>query len=67
MRFLVTGSVGLVGSQVVKDLTLQNHQVHSCYHDAIPENGILTKLDLTNQNDIENTIQKIQPDLVIHL
>ena len=67
MKFLVTGSAGLVGSQVVKDLIAQDHQVYSCYNDAIPQSGIPTKLDLTNQNDIKNTIQKIQPDIVIHL
>ncbi len=67
MKFLVTGSAGLVGSQVVKDLITQDHQVYSCYNDAIPQSGILTKLDLTNQNDIKNTVQKIQPDIVIHL
>jgi len=67
MKFLVTGSAGLVGSQIVKDLITQDHQVYSCYNDSIPQSGIPTKLDLTNQNDIKNTIQKIQPDLVIHL
>ncbi len=67
MKFLVTGSAGLVGSQVAKDLITQDHQVYSCYNDAIPQSAIPTKLDLTNQNDIKNTIQKIQPDLVIHL
>ena len=67
MKFLVTGSAGLVGSQVVKDLITQDHQVYSCYNDSIPQSGIPTKLDLTNQNDMKNTIQKIQPDIVIHL
>jgi len=52
MKFLVTGSAGLVGSQVVKDLTDLNHQVYSSYHDTKPEYGIATKLDLTNPNDI---------------
>lgn len=67
MKFLVTGAAGLVGSQVVKDLTKQNHIVYSCYNNSIPQNGIPTKLDLTNQNDIKNILNKIRPDRVIHL
>jgi len=49
MKFLVTGSAGLVGSQVVKDLAKQNHTVFSCYHDAKPEHGTPVMLDLINQ------------------
>lgn len=67
MKFLVTGSAGLVGSQVVKDLIIQNYDVYSCYNDIIPEDGILTKLDLTNQNNIKNILTELQPDVVIHL
>ena len=67
MKFLVTGSAGLIGSQVVKDLTNQNHSVYSCYGDSIPQNGIPIKLDLTSQSDIKNILNEIQPDAVIHL
>jgi len=67
MKFFVTGSTGLVGYQVVKDLIKQKHHVYSCYNDSIPKDGIQTKLDLINQNDIKNTLNQIQPDAVIHL
>ena len=67
MKFLVTGSAGLIGSQVVMDLVKQSHTVYSCYHDAKPEHGIATNLDLTNQNDIIDTINKTKPDNIIHL
>lgn len=67
MKFLVTGSAGLVGSQVVKDLVIQNHNVYSCYNDSIPEDGTPIKLDLANQNNIKNILNEIQPDVVIHL
>ncbi|MBT7253217.1 MAG: dTDP-4-dehydrorhamnose reductase [Candidatus Nitrosopelagicus sp.] len=67
MKFLVTGSAGLIGSQVVQDLTKQNHTVYSCYHDVIPECGIITKLDLTNPDDIKKTVNEISPDVIIHL
>ncbi|MDH3618761.1 MAG: dTDP-4-dehydrorhamnose reductase [Nitrosopumilus sp.] len=67
MKFLVTGSTGLVGSQLVKDLTKQNHTVYSCYHDVIPDYGITTKLDLTNPEDIKKTVTQISPNIIIHL
>ena len=68
MRFLVTGSTGLVGYQVVKDLIKDdNHRVYSCYNNLISKDGISIKLNLTNQDDIENCFKKIQPDVVIHL
>ena len=67
MKFLVTGSTGLVGSQVVKDLIKQNHTVFSCYHDAKPEYGTPVLLDLTNQDKIIQLLQEIKPDRIIHL
>jgi dTDP-4-dehydrorhamnose reductase len=67
MKFLVTGSAGLVGSQVVKDLISQNHIVYSCYHDEKPFHGISILLDLTDTNKIIQTLQETKPDRVIHL
>jgi dTDP-4-dehydrorhamnose reductase len=67
MKFLVTGSAGLIGSQVVKDLTEQSHIVYSCYFDEIPKYGIPIHLDLTNQESVLHTIQDIKPDRIIHL
>jgi dTDP-4-dehydrorhamnose reductase len=67
MKFLVTGSAGLIGSQVVKDLLAQNHQVYSCYHNTLPEDGIPTKLNLADQENIRSVIQEINPDKIIHL
>ncbi len=67
MKFLVTGSTGLVGIQVVKDLLKQNHQVFSCYHDTKPILGKAVFLDLADQQNIINVIQTTKPDVVIHL
>ena len=67
MKFLVTGSAGLVGSQVVKDLVEQNHTVYSCYHNEKPVHGIPLQLDLTDQDKIIQTIQETKPDRIIHL
>ncbi len=67
MKFLVTGSAGLVGQNVVRDLVQQNHEVYSFYHDDKPIHGIPISLDLTNLEKIKQTMQKIKPDIVIHL
>ena len=67
MKFLVTGSAGLLGSQVVKDLTEQKHEVYSCYNNSKPEHGIPIQLDLTNTENIRDTINKIKPNNIIHL
>jgi dTDP-4-dehydrorhamnose reductase len=67
MKFLVTGSAGLIGSQIVKDLVQQNHTVYSCYHDQKPLQGIPTYLDLSDENQIIQTLQKTKQDRIIHL
>jgi dTDP-4-dehydrorhamnose reductase len=67
MKFLVTGSAGLVGSQVVVDLTRQNHTVYSCYNESEPTCGIPIKLDLANTESINDVINKTCPDRIIHL
>ncbi len=67
MKFLVTGSTGLVGRQVVKDLTEKNHEIYSCYHNQKPEYGNPIHLDLTDLSSIESTINQTKPDVIIHL
>ncbi len=67
MKFLVTGSAGLVGSQIVKDLTEENHTVYSCYHDEKPTHGTPLQLDLTDCDKIIQTLQETKPDRIIHL
>jgi dTDP-4-dehydrorhamnose reductase len=67
MKFLVTGSAGLIGSQIVKDLVQKNHTTYSCYHDKKPLQGIPTHLDLSDENQIIEILQKIKPDRIIHL
>lgn len=67
MKVLVTGSSGLVGSQVVKDLVSENHKVYSCYNNSKPSHGIPVKLDITNHDDIKNVLTEIKPDAIIHL
>jgi dTDP-4-dehydrorhamnose reductase len=67
MKFLITGSAGLVGSQVVKNLVKQNHTVYSGYHDEKPSHGTPILLNLTDKEKIIQTLQEIKPDRIIHL
>ena len=67
MKVLVTGSSGLVGTQVVKDLAHQNHDVISCYHEKKAEYGTLEKLDLNEPSQIVNILKKHKPECIIHL
>jgi len=67
MKCLVTGSAGLIGSQLVFDLEQSGQTVYSCYNKTKPLHGIPIKLDLLNLEEISKTFQKLQPDTVIHL
>ena len=67
MKFLITGSAGLVGSQVVKDLVKQNHITYSCYHSKKPSCGIPIQLDLSDRCKIVKVLKEIQPERIIHL
>jgi len=67
MKFLVTGSTGLVGTQVVKDLTEKNYEVYSCYNNQTPQHGNPIHLDLTDLSSIVTTVEQVKPDVIIHL
>ena len=66
LKVLVTGSAGLVGQQVVKDLS-NSRQVFSCYNKSKPEYGDSVKMDLKNYEMISSVLTEIKPDVVIHL
>jgi dTDP-4-dehydrorhamnose reductase len=63
----VTGSTGLIGRQVVKDLVERNFDVYSCYNIEEPNLGIPTPLDISKKDEIKDAVQRIKPDVVIHL
>ena len=66
LKFLVTGSAGLIGRQVVKDLS-ETHEVVSCHNKSKPEFGCSMKMDLLNHEMISNVLLETEPDVVIHL
>ena len=66
-KFLVTGSAGLIGTQIVKDLVEMNFEVYSCYTKNKPNAGISKYLELSEENEIRIVLNEIKPDIVIHL
>ena len=66
MKYLVTGSSGLIGNQIVYDLEKSGQTVYSCYNDIKPRYGVSTKLDLLNLENIHQTFQQLKPDIIIH-
>ncbi len=66
-RILVTGSAGLVGSQVIKDLAEENKNIFSCYYNSKPSFGNAIFLDLADKQNIVDVMEKTKPDAVIHL
>ena len=66
LKFLVTGSAGLIGNQLAKDLS-NSFEVFSCYNKSPPEFGIPMKMDLQNHEMISDVLSEVKPNIVIHL
>lgn len=66
MKFLVTGSAGLVGRHLTKELA-QEHTTFSAYYNDVPEYGIPIKIDLADCTSIINAINDSKPDVIFHL
>ena len=59
MRIIVTGSFGLVGSNLTKRLIDLGHEVHGLDHH--------TGCELNDTQQVESLFKKIYPDVVFHL
>lgn len=68
MRFVVTGSNGLVGSRVCTLLEQGGHQVVGLGRGAQRTSGVqrYIGLDLTLEADVLNAIESATPDVIIH-
>lgn len=66
-KFLVTGSAGLIGHQVVKDLVQAGDTVYSGYNKSTPDAGTPVQIDLNIPEKLKTTIEKTSPDVIIHL
>ncbi len=65
MKILLTGASGYVGAKVFKDLTDHGYDVWGTYNKTeIFGKGV--KVDLTDRDEVEKLIEKVDPDIIIH-
>ena len=65
MRVLVTGAAGMLGSALCPILKERGHEVYATDIDTSDED--LEYLDVTSCEQINEIIEKIKPDMVMHL
>jgi dTDP-glucose 4,6-dehydratase len=65
-KVLVTGGLGFIGSNLVPELRRRDHEVYTCdlYHSYEPNHF---RADVREFRQIENVIEKVNPDYVYHL
>ena len=67
MKVLVTGVGGQLGYDVMIELNKRNHEgIGSDILESVPLEMSYTKLDITDETAVLNTIKNIRPDAVIH-
>jgi len=63
---LVTGASGLLGHKIVQLALKKGYEVYSVYKEHATTAGKPIKLDLTDQDQVFETIMKRQPKAIIH-
>lgn len=66
MKIFVTGSTGLIGSQLCQDLVKQNHHVIECHHGPKNFKNNSVSMDLLQISSLNKIFSKIKPDVVVH-
>ncbi len=67
MRFLVTGSNGQLGCDVIKEIAKRHHEVFGVdLNKSEDVDYPFEVLDITNEEYVLNVIKRIKPDVVIH-
>jgi len=64
MKILITGAAGMLGSALCPALIKKNHEIVAT--DLAPNDGI-EFLDVRDFKKVEETIERIEPDIVMHL
>jgi dTDP-4-dehydrorhamnose reductase len=65
-RILVTGASGLLGSRIVELGTDLGLEVYSSYNDHVLKQVNSIKIDLQNEDEVENALNKVKPDCIVH-
>lgn len=64
---LVTGATGQLGSELMKLFREAPFEVHGTYNETEPDSEEnYHKMDLTLEDEISQTIRKLQPDVIVH-
>jgi len=66
MKILITGGSGLLGSKISEIAIQKGHETYSGYNTHESTYGIPIKLDITNNKNVQNVFEMIQPEVVIH-
>ena len=66
MKLLITGASGLYGSKLAQIATKKQHQVYAAHNQHETTQGIPIQLDISDKNQVEKTIQTVNPDVVVH-
>lgn len=66
LKILVTGASGLLGTKLCQIALRKNHSVHAAYSQHNPPFGTPVELNILDQNALQQTFDKIQPEAVVH-
>ena len=64
---MITGAGGFIGSRLFNSLKKKNYKVFGIDFDFLKDNKDLIEVDLVNEKQSKNLINKINPSFVFHL
>ena len=66
MKLLITGASGLFGARLAQAAVNNSFSVYSAHYKHTISHGTAVKLDVTNKDQVEKTIHKLSPDVIVH-
>lgn len=66
LKMLITGASGLSGSKIAELAIKQGHLIYSGFNEHEPPFGNPVKLNITNKDAVDKTLEHLKPDTVIH-
>lgn len=65
-KILITGGSGLLGKKLISVLEKNNYGVYSTFYQNKIEKENCFFLDITNKENVEKSLKKVHPDIIIH-